>query len=44
MDAFLEALTVGQNKIPPEFDWFAPCWGTGTSPTPMAWAGAAPSG
>lgn len=24
MDDFLEALTVGENKIPPEFDWFAP--------------------
>ena len=27
MDAFLEALTAGQNKIPPEFDWFAPLLG-----------------
>lgn len=27
MDAFLEALTAGENKIPPEFDWFAPLLG-----------------
>lgn len=27
MDAFFEALTAGENKIPPEFDWFAPLLG-----------------
>lgn len=27
MDAFLEALTAGENQIPPEFDWFAPLLG-----------------
>lgn len=27
MDAFFQALTAGKNKIPPEFDWFAPLLG-----------------
>ena len=27
MDAFFEALTAGENKIPPEFDWSAPLLG-----------------
>lgn len=27
MDAFLEALTAGENKIPRSFDWFAPLLG-----------------
>lgn len=27
MDAFFEALTAGENKIPRSFDWFAPLLG-----------------